>query len=317
VGLVRLFVTLLLLSAGLAKAETLRIAVISDLNGSYGSVGYSHTVSDAIDAIIARHPDLVISTGDMVAGQRRSPKLTATQLETMWASFHATVSDPLARAGVPFLVTPGNHDASAYPGYEVERRAFAAAWADRRPEGTTIDAAGWPFRIATSLKGVLLVGMDATRSGPLAEDDMTWLRGILASEAGRYRRAVLFGHLPLMPIAQGHESDVLADPELFGLARTAGVDLWLSGHHHAFYSGTAEGILFVAQGLLGSGPRKLIGEGETSPKSFTWIEIDDAGRIAVSAFPAPGFGSALPVETLPATLWEGPFRLTRQMVLSD
>jgi hypothetical protein len=120
-----------------------------------------------------------------------------------------------------------------------------------------------------------------------------------------------------MPITQGREDDVLADRALFDLAQMAGVDLWLSGHQHGFYSGAAGGILFVAQGALGNGPRKLIGETATSAQTFTWIEIADDGTITISAYPAPGFDAELKEETLPITLGSGPLRLTRQMIRPD
>jgi hypothetical protein len=71
----------------------------------------------------------------------------------------------------------------------------------------------------------------------------------------------------------------------------------------------------VAQGALGNGPRKLIGEGSASPKTLTWIEIAEDGGITVSALPAPDFAEPLPEDSLPAALGEGAFRLTRTMVL--
>lgn len=314
----RLAVTLLVLSlATPATAESLRIAVISDLNTSYGSTDYGPEVSAAIDRIITLRPDLVISTGDMVAGQRLKPKLTPPELAGMWAAFHATVSDPLAQAGLPLLVTPGNHDASAYSGFEAERTAFAEAWVDRVPDLSALDSDNWPFRGAWSVNGVLLVGIDATRSGPLPKGDMDWLRNLLSSQATQHRAVIIFGHLPLMPISQGREGDVLADPALFDLAQGAGVDLWLSGHHHAFYSGQTGGILFVAQAALGSGPRKLIGETAVSAQSFTWIEVGDDGAITVAAYPSPSSETALDADTLPPTLGSGTFRLIRAFDLPN
>lgn len=316
-GTLRLALLALFLGNGAAGADPLRIAVISDMNGSYGSTEYGPAVRDAVRAILDRRPDLVISTGDMIAGQRGGPKLTTPELDAMWVSFHAAVSDPFAEAGVPFLFTPGNHDASAYPGFEAERAAFADAFADRRPDLRLIDAVGWPFRIAASFHGVLLVGLDATTSGPLPAEDTAWLDRILAGHAASHRTVILFGHLPLMPISQGRESDVLGDPTLLALAQNAGVDLWLSGHQHAFYSGTADGILFVAQGALGNGPRKLIGERATSPQTLTWIEIAENGVITVSGLPAPDFATPIPEGDLRPTLGEGAFLLTRQLVRPD
>ena len=52
----------------------------------------------------------------------------------MWTEFHRTVTEPLAAAGIPFAITPGNHDASAYPNFAHERAAYRVAWADHRPD---------------------------------------------------------------------------------------------------------------------------------------------------------------------------------------
>ena len=110
----KLLLLFLLLFGGAASAAPLRVVVISDLNGSYGSVTYEPRVTAAVRAIIAMKPDLVISTGDMVAGQRR-PHLTETEVRAMWDAFHRTVTAPLEAAGIPLAVTPGNHDASNPP----------------------------------------------------------------------------------------------------------------------------------------------------------------------------------------------------------
>ena len=123
---------LLLFISGSAFAQSLRVAVISDLNGSYGSTDYNPRVNAVVERIIKLAPDLVISTGDMVAGQRR-PVLSETQVKAMWQAFHAGVTDPLRSAGIPLLVTPGNHDASAYGGFEGERRIFTEQWRARKP----------------------------------------------------------------------------------------------------------------------------------------------------------------------------------------
>ena len=69
-----IFSTIILASRGLraneCKRETCKIFVISDLNGSYGSTHYAPEVSTAINYITTQKPDLVISTGDHVAGQK-------------------------------------------------------------------------------------------------------------------------------------------------------------------------------------------------------------------------------------------------------
>lgn len=185
-----------LLRCGVKGAETLRTAVVSDVNCRYGTTDYSPALLGAVKAIIAHWSDMVISTGDMVAGQRGNPKFTKQELSRMWAAFHATVSTPLAVVDIPLLVAPGNHDASAYLGFKAERTAFAQASEARLPQIDAINTADWPFRVAASMRGVLMIGMDATRSGPLIRDEEAWVQRILEAEASIHRRMMLFGHLP-------------------------------------------------------------------------------------------------------------------------
>ena len=68
----------------------LRVAVVSDLNGAYGSCEYGDAVHAAVDRLLAVRPDLVLATGDMVAGQR-----AGLDYQGMWAGFHTAVSDEL------------------------------------------------------------------------------------------------------------------------------------------------------------------------------------------------------------------------------
>ena len=104
-------------SASHLEAETgLRIVVVSDLNEAYGSSVYSERVDAAVDRILELKPDLVISTGDMIAGQNQPSLLERSSLEEMWQAFHERVTDRLSAVGIPLLPTPGNHGASAAPG---------------------------------------------------------------------------------------------------------------------------------------------------------------------------------------------------------
>ena len=155
-----ILVLLLLLLA--TPAAALRVVVVSDLNGSYGSTEYGKDVYAAVEAIISIGPDLVISTGDMVAGQRR-PHLTEPEIRAMWRGFHAVVSDPLAEAGIPFLVTPGNHDASAYGGFEREREIFREEWRTRTPPWPV--TGNWPLQYAVDVEGIRFTSLDVTTVG--------------------------------------------------------------------------------------------------------------------------------------------------------
>jgi hypothetical protein len=75
------------------------------------------------------------------------------------------------------------------------------------------------------------------------------------------------------------------------LERPSGVDLHLSGHHHAFYPGFKNGPAHVAQACPGEGPRRLIGTEATSARAFTLLDVAPDRRIAVSAYAGPDFAT--------------------------
>jgi 3',5'-cyclic AMP phosphodiesterase CpdA len=304
-----LWPALLLIACG-AAAEPVTVVVISDLNGSYGQIGLHPRVRQAVARIIEDPPDLVISTGDMIAGQQPQPKLSRQQLHDMWTEFHRTVTEPLAAAGIPFAITPGNHDASAYPSFQHEREAYRAAWMDHRPALEFVDGGDFPFRYAFRLNGVLFVSLDATRTGPLPAAARRWLSGLLAA-APADEASVLFGHLPVWPVARGRETEFLDDARLRTLLADEEVTLFLSGHHHAYYPGLAGGTAHVAQACLGSGPRRLLGAPRVSPRGYTRLTIDDGGIVELAAYVEPGFEEPLDPALLPAHIDTSLGRLTR------
>lgn len=128
-----LLLPLLPVLAGPAQAEPLTVVAVSDINGRYGSVGYNAGIAKAVDRAALLQADVFLIAGDMVAGQRVSPLLSRTELETMWDAFDDAVSKPLADRGVSVLITPGNHDASRQKPFVLERTVFAEQWAGRSP----------------------------------------------------------------------------------------------------------------------------------------------------------------------------------------
>jgi 3',5'-cyclic AMP phosphodiesterase CpdA len=213
----------LLLGLGQASAEPFRLAVISDLNGAYGSTRYESSVDRAIARILELKPDLVISTGDMVAGQRR-PHLSRPEVEAMWGAFHTHVSDPLQAAGIPLAVTPGNHDGSAYRGFETERRIYAAQWGARKPGLNFLEDTHYPFYYAFAAGETLFIALDATIVGNLPGEQMRWLRDLLGKHGGEYRQCVVFSHLPLHPFSNERRTEIIGDPELGRLLQELSFD---------------------------------------------------------------------------------------------
>ena len=279
--------------------EPLRIAVISDLNGSYGSSEYHRQIPLAMQSVINMQPDLVISTGDMVAGQRSRPLLKTTQLQNMWTAFHKNVSNPLADAQLPFAVTPGNHDASNAKKFKLEREIYQQQWMEREPDLHFIDKSHYPFYYAFSLKNVLFISLDATMVGHLPQAQKDWLKKILMDAENKYRQRIVFSHLPLWPFAQQREADILGDHELEQMLQKFQVALYLSGHHHVFYPGYKDGISYVSQACLGSGLRKYIGTKLRSKRGFTLIDINENDQIKISAYEAPDFNIPIDFNSLP------------------
>jgi len=299
----RSLVLCLLLAATvpLAAAGTLRVAVVSDLNGSYGSTRYEAGVAPTIERLVALRPDLVISTGDMVAGQRLHPPLGREQVTAMWSAFHAQVTDPLVAAGIPLAATPGNHDASAYAGFALERTIYREQWQGRTQGLDFVDRGDYPFHYAFAMGDVLFVSLDATRVGALDAPQRRWLESMLQREGAKYRHRIAFSHLPIYPFAQGRETEVTADHELERLLQRYGVELYLSGHHHAFYPGFHGGVRHVGQACLGAGPRRLIGDAQRAERAVTWLEFGD-GEVAVSALVAPRLERRIDFATLPPAI---------------
>ncbi len=284
----------LLTMLGAERAEALDVIVISDLNGSYGSVTYDPRVRNAIERIIEIDPDLVISTGDMVAGQR-IPNLSDDQVRAMWDSFHAAVSDPLAKAGIPFAVTPGNHDASAYRGFQRERKIYSEEWAPRKPAVNFTMSDDYPFFYAFEMDEITFASLDATTLGPLSGDQLAKLKTL--SQQGK--PIVTFSHIPLWPFAIQREREIIGDPMLEEIYLESGVVLHLSGHHHAFYPGWKDGVAYVSQACLGGGPRRLIGDSARSPHSFTHVTFQSNGEFGIAVYRGPDFERSVDFKSLP------------------
>lgn len=288
------------------QADSTRVIVISDLNSSYGSTTYSSSVVRAIERIIELDPEIVLSTGDMVAGQRR-PLLSETQVREMWRGFHATVTDPLAAAGIPLAVSPGNHDASAYSGFEMERDIYAEEWLARQPDVSFTSGSNYPFYYAFDIGPTRFISLDVTTVGALSQDQMGWLGGTVRPGGAQ----IAFSHLPLWPFAIGRETQVIGDRDLERLFVEMDVDLHLSGHHHAFYPGSVDGLAVVSQACLGSGPRRLIGTLQATEPAITIIDIDETGSILISALKGPQFDRPIMGVDLPPAIQSSMRRIER------
>jgi hypothetical protein len=268
---------LLLAVGGCAHAEPLRVVVLSDLNSSYGSTEYDPEVGHAVRRTVDEwRPDLVLIAGDMIAGQR--PALEDANVRAMWAAFDSVVAAPLRRAGIPLAVTMGNHDGSAHPGHERDRRLAAEYWGTRQADILILDGGRYPFYYAFTRGDVFFLVLDASTGAVVADTaQMAWLATALASrEARSAGLRVSMGHVPLYAVAEGRDrpGEVQAHPDsLRSIMETAGVRLHISGHHHAYYPGRVGALDLLHAGALGQGPRTLLGSDLPPARTVTILDL--------------------------------------------
>ncbi|HEX8430513.1 MAG TPA: metallophosphoesterase [Longimicrobium sp.] len=257
----------------------LRIVVISDLNGSYGSTEYEPEVHQAVRMIRdAWRPDLVLAAGDLIAGQR--PSLSDSTVLAMWSSFDAAVAAPLRAAKIPFGFTIGNHDGSAGAAHRRDRDFAARHWrAPGRGTGVEfVDSTHFPFYYSFRQGGVFVLVWDASFAGTVGELPMMgWVGEQLAGEPARGARyRLVLGHLPLYAVAEGRNrpGEVLQEPDsLRGILERQRVHGYISGHHHAYYPGRKGALQLLHAGALGQGARQLIGSAAPPRQTVTIMDF--------------------------------------------
>jgi hypothetical protein len=260
-----------------------RLLVISDMNGIYGSTVYDPEVDRAIRLVPIWDPDIVISGGDMVAGQ--NPRLTVEQMNAMWAAFDQHVAGPLRQAGLPHGFTIGNHDASSARSasggflFQTERDRASAFWQDpaHDPQLNFVDKTGFPFYYTFEHNGIFFLTWDAS-SNYIPPEQMEWAEAALASEKAQSARLrIAIGHLPLYAVAVGRNElgeVLLQADQKRALLEKYNVHTYISGHHHAYYPAHKGDLQLLHCGILGSGPRPLIDSPLPPRKTITVLDID-------------------------------------------
>jgi hypothetical protein len=270
-------------SAGLfnPKRGDVRLLAISDLNSAYGSTDYDPEVDKGIALIPFWQPDLVLCSGDMVAGQKAT--LSEKQIRAMWAAFDDHITAPLRRAKLPFGFTIGNHDASSSVGakgnfiYQKERDLATEYWNNPKhdPGVQFVDRFEFPFYYTFEYKDIFFLVWDGS-SSRIPQEKLEWVEKTLASsKAQTAKMRVLLGHLPLYGIAVGRNTpgNVMDNADrLRTMLERYKVHTYISGHQHAYYPGHRGNLQLLHLGLLGSGPRPLI---DTTPRRLKTLTVLD------------------------------------------
>ena len=289
----RLSALLLSLLSFSATLQAGSFVVIADLNGRYGSTGYHPRVSHAIASIIQLDPDFVIIAGDMIAAQR-VPPLPDIALDAMWAGFESTIARPLAEAGIPLVATAGNHDASVYATFKEDRQAFERYWLGKPVPTYVLPDSNYPWHYAAGFEDTLVISLYGTAPGRLASEQQAFAQAMLEQHGSGYSSIIVTTHLPIYPVANGREREVLSPSSLRGVTEGKQVNWYVSGHHHAFYPGRVhgklDGTVHLASPALGGNRRSWLGTQVKSPFGFVAIAKDNT----VSLHSAPGFEPATP-----------------------
>jgi predicted MPP superfamily phosphohydrolase len=256
------------------KNKPLKILLISDLNAGYGSLTYSSDVAAVIGQIAKIKPDLILCGGDMVAGQKAS--LTEQNINEMWQSFKTIVLQPIQKLKVPFGFTLGNHDAS--PGFSKDRAIAEKFWKDEQAASnlTFVDAKHYPFYFSYIKNNVFLMSWDAT-GAKIKPELYSWMKEQAQLPVAKNARLrILMGHLPLYAIvaAKNKAGEVNSNPDsAIAFFKTNHIDLYISGHQHAYYPAEKDGVQLLNLGCIGDGPRPLLGHTALAEKAYAIIEI--------------------------------------------
>ena len=260
-----------------------RIVVISDLNSAYGSTDYEPEVDKAINLLPFWQPDLVLCSGDMIAGQK--PSLTPEQIKAMWSAFDEHIAFPLREAKLPYGFTVGNHDASSAVGvdgkyrFQQERDLAREYWHNpqHNPGLQFIDRDEFPFYYTFTYNNIFFMAWDGSSSN-IPADKLAWVEKNLAStQAQQAKMRILLGHLPLYGVAVGRNKpgEVMNNSEqLRAMLEKYHVHTYISGHHHAYYPGYRGKLQLLQTGALGSGPRTLIDSDLPPRKTITVLDIN-------------------------------------------
>jgi hypothetical protein len=257
-----------------------RIVVISDLNSQYGSTTYEPEVHQAIALLPGWQPDLVLCSGDMVAGM--STRLSDEQVQAMWAGFDHAIGAPLRKANLPLGFTLGNHDASGALGvggqltFERDRRLAATYWKRHPTQLQFSDRDHFPFYYSFTQNNIFFLVWDASTS-VISEKQLAWAKKSLNSPAAQQASLrIAIGHLPLYGIAVGRDKpgEFLDRAEMLrSFLEKNRVHTYISGHDHTYFPGHRGALQLLQTGALGSGPRRWLGSDLSPRKTLTVVDV--------------------------------------------
>lgn len=297
------------------RGDSLKIHAFSDMNVDTNGTYSSHTQS-IVQQMVRKQPAAILGLGDFIDGEKTG--LSDSKYVSMWNAFTKKVFSTIELAGIPFLPTPGNHDAY----YNQEREIFQDYWNTYKPDVEYVDDRNYPFYYSFVKNGVFFVSLDDANYSRLSQRtaQLTWLKEQLSSPIAQSSKAkVVYGHIPLYSIVTTkansstiYENGVLKSERktngsftLEAILLSQGVDLVIFGHSHGFYSGhyvypDGKKLRVISLPCAGGSQRYLVGTSIKTPHGFVEIEVSDSKQIDVRYINSAGTLQSL--NALPSAL---------------
>lgn len=297
------------------SAKSLKIHAFADMNIDTSGT-YANATISIVKSMISRQPAAILGVGDYIDGEKKS--LSDSTYVNMWNQFSKKVLSFMRDANIPFLATPGNHDAY----YAQERRLYDSFWGKNKPNVEYVDDDNFPFYYSFIKEDVFFVSLDDANYSKLTNRtaQLNWLKEQLSSSRAKGARArVVYGHIPLYSIvsSSANSSTVYSNGVLSGERRTNGsltleaillshnVDLVIFGHSHGFYSGhytypDGKKLKVVSMPCAGSSPRYLVGTSIRTPQGYVELVFSESNQLSVRYYNSAGTQQSL--STLPASL---------------
>ena len=177
-----------------------------------------------------------------------------------------------------------NHDASSSRSqgrfvFADDRTAAAAFWQPRRESLglAMLNDTHFPFYYSFREGNLYVLVWDAS-SAVLPEAQLAWAERMLTSpEAKQAGHRLVIGHLPLRSVGEGKDrvGETLAHADAIqALLERHRVTAYVSGHHHAWFPGRIGELDLIQLGALGSGPRRLLGQQQSSFQTITQLDFN-------------------------------------------
>jgi hypothetical protein len=250
-------------SSGAQAGSGFTFAVLGDRTGGAEEGVFEQAVQDV--EFLA--PDLVMTVGDLIEGYLPD----SAAIEAEWAYAIGL----LDAAGIPYHLTPGNHDIWDAQSRRIYARRFGS------PDTAFV------------FKNTLFVILDVSteyKAGDLAEARIKWLEGVL-SKADRYANTLVFYHKPFWC-----EDFSFGRPNrLHDIFRRYGVDAVFTGHYHRTFYTERDNIRYF--GVSSSGGSLPPG-GRQKGCFYSYLLARIDGDSLEVRLLEPGFGMAPDVVTL-------------------